>query len=51
MREQTPDLSELATMTEQQLTDEKLMERLDVKCDIINLRSVPTRPLSGRCSG
>ena len=44
MREQTPDLSELATMTEQQLTDEKLMERLDVEYDIINLGSVPPRP-------
>ena len=45
MRDQPPRyLSELATMTEQQLTDEKLMERLDVEYDIINLGSVPPRP-------
>jgi hypothetical protein len=45
MRDQTPRyLSELATKTEARLTDEKLMERLDVKYDIINLGSVPPRP-------
>jgi quercetin dioxygenase-like cupin family protein len=37
-------LAELKTMTEQQLADEKLMERLDVKYDIINLGGVPPRP-------
>jgi quercetin dioxygenase-like cupin family protein len=37
-------LAELKTMTEQQLADEKLMERLDVKHDIINLGGVPPRP-------
>jgi hypothetical protein len=31
-------------MTEQQLADEKLMERLDVKYDIINLGGIPPRP-------
>jgi hypothetical protein len=30
-------------MTEAQLTEKKLMERLDVKYDIINLCSVPPR--------
>jgi quercetin dioxygenase-like cupin family protein len=37
-------LAELKTMTEQQLADDKLMERLDVKYDIINLGGVPPRP-------
>ena len=37
-------LAELKTMSERQLADEKLMERLDVKYDIINLGGVPPRP-------
>jgi quercetin dioxygenase-like cupin family protein len=36
-------LAELAAMSPQQLADEKLMEGLAVKYDIINLGGVPTR--------
>jgi hypothetical protein len=45
MRDQPPRyLAELKTMTKQQLADEKLMERLEVKYDIINLGGDPPRP-------
>jgi quercetin dioxygenase-like cupin family protein len=36
-------LAELKTMTEQQLADDELIERLNVKYDIINLGGVPPR--------
>jgi quercetin dioxygenase-like cupin family protein len=39
-------LAELAAMTEVQLADEALMQRLDVKYDIVNLGGVPPRPQS-----
>jgi hypothetical protein len=37
-------LAEVKSMTDEQLADEKRMGELDVKYDIINLGSVPTRP-------
>jgi hypothetical protein len=37
-------LVELAALSERQLADEKLMENLAVKYDIINLGGVPPRP-------
>ncbi len=37
-------LAELAAMTEAQLGDEQLMERLALKYDIVNLSAVPARP-------
>jgi quercetin dioxygenase-like cupin family protein len=37
-------LAELAAMTEQQLENPKVMERLDAKYDIINLGGVPAHP-------
>jgi quercetin dioxygenase-like cupin family protein len=37
-------LAELKSMTDEQLGDEKLMEQLDIKYDIINLGGVPPRP-------
>jgi hypothetical protein len=37
-------LAELATLSEAQLADDKLMDELNVKYDIINLGGIPARP-------
>jgi hypothetical protein len=36
-------LAELARMTDQDFADEKRMQELDLKYDIVNLGGVPTR--------